>query len=96
VLPNTDTPDQAAAVVRRIMADMRNPILLGDAPVCARASIGIALSERNGTGADELLRRADAAMYEAKRRKGTEGATFAFSGAATARPIDRDAPQNRR
>lgn len=94
VLPNIDTPDQAAAVVRRIMADMRNPILLGDAPVCARASIGIALSDGNETDADELLRRADAAMYQAKRRKGTEGAMFEFYGPATAEPIDRDAPQS--
>jgi diguanylate cyclase (GGDEF)-like protein len=92
VLPNIDTPDQAAAVVRRIMADMRNPILLGDAPVCARASIGIALSDGTGIDADELLRRADAAMYQAKRRKGTEGAMFEFYGAATAPPTGRDAP----
>ena len=96
VLSNIDTPDDAAAVVRRIMADMRNPILLGDAPVCARASIGIALSDENGTDADELLRRADAAMYQAKRRKGTDGATFEFYSATTANPIDRDSPQSRR
>ncbi|MFG1605672.1 diguanylate cyclase domain-containing protein [Actinoplanes sp. NPDC049265] len=84
VLPNVDSPDQVAAVVRRIVADMRNPLLLGDVPVCARASIGIALSDRNGTDADELLRRADAAMYQAKRRKGTEGATYEFYAEATA------------
>jgi len=95
VLPNTDTPDQAAAVVHRIMADMRNPILLVDAPVCARASIGIALSDEKGTDADELLRRADAAMYQAKRRKDTDSVTFAFYS-ATAKAIDRDAPRSRR
>jgi diguanylate cyclase (GGDEF)-like protein len=92
VLPNIDTPDRAAIVVHRIMADMRNPILLGDTPVCARASIGIALSEGSVTDADELLRRADIAMYQAKRRKGAEDAMFEFYGAET-EPIERDATQ---
>ncbi|GIJ49592.1 hypothetical protein Val02_64780 [Virgisporangium aliadipatigenens] len=87
VLSNIDTQDQAAAVVRRIMTDMRNPIMLGDAPVCARASIGIALSDGTVTDADELLRRADTAMYRAKRRKGTEGAQFEFYGAETPEPL---------
>ncbi len=83
VLANIDTLDQAAVVVRRIMADMGNPIMLGDVSVRACASIGIALSDGNSTDADELLRRADTAMYQAKRRPGAEGPMCEFYGAAT-------------
>jgi diguanylate cyclase len=92
VLPAIDTPDQVAAVVGRITADMRNPMMLGDVPTCPRASIGIALSHGTGTDADELLRRADAAMYQAKRRKATEAAAFEFFGTSPAEPIHHDAP----
>jgi diguanylate cyclase (GGDEF)-like protein len=42
---------------------------------CVKASIGIALFPRHGTTSDELINRADAAMYQAKQTK--SGYTFA-------------------
>ena len=36
---------------------------------CVKASIGISLFPRHGTTSDELINRADGAMYEAKRKK---------------------------
>jgi diguanylate cyclase len=67
VLHNVRGPDEALAVVRRIVADMGQPVLIGNTPIQPRASIGIALCGSGELSAEELLHRADLAMYAAKR-----------------------------
>jgi diguanylate cyclase (GGDEF)-like protein len=69
VLQNIGTPDNAEAVARRIVAEMNRPVVINGGPVRLRAGIGIALSGPEELGPDELLHRADVAMYDAKRRK---------------------------
>jgi diguanylate cyclase (GGDEF)-like protein/PAS domain S-box-containing protein len=72
VLGNIDSTANAEAVARRIIHALAEPIDTDGHPIYARASIGIALSGLSGTGgpgAEELLHRADLAMYEAKRQK---------------------------
>ncbi|BCM91459.1 putative signaling protein [Abditibacteriota bacterium] len=61
-----DTPRRALDIAERIMEALREPITIEGHPVVTPPSIGVAFYE-TGTSADELLRRADAAMYEAKR-----------------------------
>jgi len=56
---------EVAAIAERIIGSLRPPLLLGDREVFVRASIGIAISAGE-EAADELLRRADVAMYVAK------------------------------
>ncbi|WP_161952519.1 bifunctional diguanylate cyclase/phosphodiesterase [Actinoplanes sp. TFC3] len=60
----------AEAVARRIAAATGTPIIIDGTPVNASASIGIALSGPGEYAADELMNRADVAMYHAKRRGG--------------------------
>jgi diguanylate cyclase len=55
------------AVVRRILAEMQQPVPLADTLVTLRASFGIAVCRPGETEPDELLHRADLAMYQAKR-----------------------------
>ena len=69
VLTGIDTPDNAAAVAKRILAEMDRPLTIADQTVHARASIGIAVSRPGNADARELLRRADTAMYRVKRHK---------------------------
>jgi diguanylate cyclase (GGDEF)-like protein/PAS domain S-box-containing protein len=69
VLTSVDTPEQAVAVAKWIVAEMDRPLAIADQAVHARASIGIAVSRPGSTDAKELLRRADTAMYRAKRQK---------------------------
>jgi len=63
--------DDAPAVAERIFEELRPPVSLEGKEMFVRASIGIA-AERPSSGqpgdADQLLRRADVAMYVAKRR----------------------------
>lgn len=70
--------EYAEAFGHRIQAAVSEPIDLGAAQVCIGASIGV-LSDKTGTytsetdsllAADDLLRRADWVMYEAKRDGG--------------------------
>ncbi len=55
----------AAQVAERIREALERPVLIGDHEVAVNASIGIAMSGK-AANADELLRKADAAMYRAK------------------------------
>jgi diguanylate cyclase (GGDEF)-like protein len=72
VLHDIQDATNAEAVVERILADMQHPVDLGGTPVQMRASFGIAVCQPGQLGADELLHRADLAMYRAKRA-GTGG-----------------------
>jgi len=56
-------------VAARILAALSEPIELAGAPVTIEASLGIAISAPGDRGVDELLRRADLAMYAAKRNQ---------------------------
>jgi diguanylate cyclase (GGDEF)-like protein len=54
-------------MVQRISRDFRNPFYLGDVDLDVSASIGIAVAPQDGSSAALLLRRAEVAMYDAKR-----------------------------
>ena len=63
------TPDAASIIARRIIDRISLPLDVGrDTKVRIGISIGGACAPADGTTADELLRSADRAMYEAKRR----------------------------
>src|SRR2546425_11855476 len=72
-----DAADVAYAqqVAKRLRQALVPPFGVGPVPVYVEASIGIALAPEHGETADELLRHADVAMYDAKRGR-TEGATY--------------------
>jgi diguanylate cyclase (GGDEF)-like protein len=75
----SSTPQGAKAVADRLLAELRRPLLIRDKELFVDASIGIAMSDDgggSGTGAEELLRGADTAMYEAKRLGRGRHATF--------------------
>ena len=61
---------QIHMIARRIVEALRAPFPLDDVVVEVSASVGIAFSTPKGTDPEELLREADIAMYQAKRRGG--------------------------
>jgi PAS domain S-box-containing protein len=67
LLDDIRDPIEAVRVAERVQAELASPFLLNDQEIVISASIGIAASSGPYTGADELLRDADIAMYRAKR-----------------------------
>jgi diguanylate cyclase (GGDEF)-like protein len=63
-----DVIDATARLARRLVAVLEEPFDLGDAgiPVLVGASVGVAVAPCGETKVEELLRRADMAMYLAK------------------------------
>ena len=63
-----EAPDAAARLARRVVGALEQPFDLGDAaiPVLVGASVGVALAQDGEGQVEELLRRADVAMYRAK------------------------------
>jgi GGDEF domain-containing protein len=61
---------QIHLIARRIVEALGAPFPLDDVVVEVSASVGIAFSTPNGADPEELLREADIAMYQAKRRGG--------------------------
>jgi diguanylate cyclase (GGDEF)-like protein/PAS domain S-box-containing protein len=68
LLEDLDSSDTAVEVAERVLEDLRQPLMVAGKELAVRGSIGISILEgSSGTGADELIRDADAAMYIAKR-----------------------------
>jgi diguanylate cyclase (GGDEF)-like protein len=66
VLPNMASPDDATGLARRIVGSIAEPFMIGLAAATLGVSIGIAVAPDDGTDHDELVRRADLALYRAK------------------------------
>ena len=66
LLPGADA-DMAQAVAQRILRSFEQPITLDDHTVDLGAGIGVACCPEHGRDADELVSRAEVAMYAAKR-----------------------------
>jgi len=69
-------PTEAGMAAGRIIEALAPSFGVGDRPINARASIGIAISSVDSGDADELLRQADIAMYAAKARGGACHVTY--------------------
>ena len=67
VLPALKSATDAETVARKILASVGSPYELDGKPVRTSPSIGIALYPQNAADGDELLKNADAAMYETKQ-----------------------------
>ena len=75
IVEETD-PVEARHAADRIRAHLAEPFQLGERQTTVRASIGIASQAVGDADADELLRRADIAMYAVKSRGGDGVATY--------------------
>jgi diguanylate cyclase (GGDEF)-like protein/PAS domain S-box-containing protein len=76
ILPAAETDVEAAAAIAwKIRDAFEQPFLVAGQPIDVRPSIGIAFFPQHGRTTDDLLRRADLAMHQAKR-SGTGLAVF--------------------
>jgi diguanylate cyclase (GGDEF)-like protein/PAS domain S-box-containing protein len=70
VCENLTGAPEALTIADRIVAALGPPVSLAAGDLSVSASIGIAMTARSETPAQVMLRRADTAMYEAKRLGG--------------------------
>jgi diguanylate cyclase (GGDEF)-like protein len=70
LLPEVDDQNRALMVAGEIHARLANPYMVDDYSIGVTASIGVAVYPVDGTSQDDLIRRADVAMYLAKPVKG--------------------------
>jgi diguanylate cyclase (GGDEF)-like protein len=75
VLPDLHTRDDARVVADKFLECLNLPFDLGGKEVTISASIGIAVFPHDGETIDELMRRADVAMYHIKEQ-GKNGQAF--------------------
>jgi diguanylate cyclase (GGDEF)-like protein len=68
LLADVSMAEDAVGVADRLANELRAPFLLDGNEVVVNASIGIAASDNRWGDAEDLLRRADVAMYDAKKR----------------------------
>ncbi|WP_170005838.1 diguanylate cyclase domain-containing protein [Marinobacter guineae] len=70
LLPGLESGKDADAVVVKLLESLKDPFRLNNGTLClsVKASIGVALFPDEGLEADELLQRADEAMYAKKER----------------------------
>jgi len=67
LLEDIGTEAEGMLVAQRILTELRKPFILDGIDVRASASIGITLGQPSDGSTTEVLRRADAALYSAKR-----------------------------
>jgi len=70
LLPGIGDAAAAAVVAQKIIDATVRPLVIGGHTLDVGASIGIALAPEHGEDGEDLMRRADAAMYEAKQTRG--------------------------
>ena len=68
---------QAMQIADRIVERLKQPIIINGRKLWIHASIGVALYPRDGLAPDELVSRADMAMYQAKTRGRNNAQQFA-------------------
>jgi Amt family ammonium transporter len=83
VLDEAGSMEDVDCLVRRIQNELQQPVDVGDGEVCVSASMGIALGSTEYNDVEDILRDADAAMYQAKQNGRARHEFFAAEGAAT-------------
>lgn len=93
VLCMSSAPDADAKLAERIHSAFSEPFSIDGQTICVTASIGIAKAPDHGRSADELMRHADIALYEAKNQGRDRAMTFSSDMASqveTRRAIEVD------
>jgi diguanylate cyclase (GGDEF)-like protein len=66
IMPKINSLDDPTNLARRIAAAVAEPFVIGNTSAEFGVGVGIAIAPNDGTDPDELLRRADRALYRAK------------------------------
>lgn len=70
ILTNITKSDQIARIARKLLAIIKEPLVIAKREIITTASIGICVCPKDGVTVEDLLRNADLAMYKAKESGG--------------------------
>lgn len=70
ILSALERPQDAGLVAEKVLTELGKPLVVDGQELTVQASVGIAIFPRDGVDADVLLRKADIAMYHAKKQGG--------------------------
>jgi diguanylate cyclase len=76
LLPEVDGEKSAAEVAQKLRAHLAKPYVVDDHSITVTASIGVAVYPSDGSSQNDLIRRADIAMYLAKARNNSPIRSF--------------------
>jgi diguanylate cyclase (GGDEF)-like protein/PAS domain S-box-containing protein len=79
LLKNLSNPEEATTILERIHSQLNEAFEIEDQILFTSASIGIVIASSNYSSAEELLRDADIAMYQAKKRGKSCSQLFKYS-----------------
>ena len=71
IVPEYEVETELDALCKKVIEDIRHPVLINRTDYSLDVSIGVSLFPRDGTDVSALLMRADVAMYKAKERTGS-------------------------
>jgi diguanylate cyclase len=83
LLPEVDGKESATEVAQKIHTRLTEPFVIGGHSIAVTACIGIAVYPVDGTTPDDLIERADIAMYAAKARLKTSATSLRLASRAT-------------
>jgi len=89
LLPDVESPRQAEAAARKVLATLGEPMEIGGRTVTIGTSIGVAIAPHASRDAATLVHEADVAMYHAKA-DGRSGYRCSPAASATIAPDDAD------
>ena len=75
VMPRCRDEASGLRAAEKVVGLLLEPVAVGDAEVTVGGSVGLAFFPSDAENGDDLLRAADVAMYDAKRRAGKPGLT---------------------
>ncbi|MBI5099450.1 MAG: EAL domain-containing protein [Nitrospirae bacterium] len=87
LLPHADNEEDIVTIAGKIISAFQQPFIIGNHTLHTSASIGISLYPYDGADVETLLKNADAAMYNAKKR-GRNNYRF-YNPAMNARTLER-------
>jgi diguanylate cyclase (GGDEF)-like protein/PAS domain S-box-containing protein len=67
MMPDLSQTDDLSIVLGKIRGVFETPFMLDDSAIYSTTSIGVCMFPNDGESAEELMKKADTAMYEAKR-----------------------------
>ena len=85
LLRNASKPDEARQIARRLIDKASEPIIVEGRSLSVGGSIGIAMAPKSGADPDDLLNKADLALYRAKAAGGQSTKLFDNEMSAEAR-----------